>query len=533
MSSFHDLAMIPKILRIFQVKNLVISNVDDEKLIDEIKKSNFNVTFINVPDENSIKGNPLKILPTLENFDAIFIGGDANWFTVFNELNIIKESNNEFPLVFICNNNFPNKRRDSYINPEIIPSEYRQKHVKELPICHNGEKINIIDGCYHACDENTPKNGVLTAIEDFLSMYSSIGFIKINFMSEITILYQKIQINEKRVNIIINDMQDEETEDINLSDKLLENELLISYINKYDLHNEDFKGYDVEISKKNDIINDYENKLLLQDTEIDYKESQIKNIESKLSLKNSQIKNIESKLVNKEKMIVDLQNQLKNANDSLNNNEIIFNKKIRNIEDEFNVERTFENSDINSLKMKLFQNEENFKNSIDIKNSDIQQKDIELKIKQQELNDKEQRLNSLKYAYMRQLSKIDKDEYCINCFKEEISNNHLEIKYFKNNILIKKLLSPMAYLYLILKSDPSEISINIKLYRALKDSECFDIGFYLNNNRDLLESKWCKYFSPELHYVCNGFKEVRKFNRKYFNRNSKKELLDYLLNCDK
>ena len=92
--------------------------------------------------------------------------------------------------------------------------------------------------------------------------------------------------------------------------------------------------------------------------------------------------------------------------------------------------------------------------------------------------------------------------------------------------------SPKTVFYLIFKSKPKEISLNIKLYQVLKNSKCFDIGFYLNKNKDLINSKWYKYFSPELHYICNGFNENRKFNKKYFNRNSKKELLDYLLKCD-
>ena len=103
----------------------------------------------------------------------------------------------------------------------------------------------------------------------------------------------------------------------------------------------------------------------------------------------------------------------------------------------------------------------------------------------------------------------------------------------KNSNGIKKILSPAAYLYLIFKSKPKEVSLNIKLYQTLKKSKCFDIGFYLNKNKDLINSKWCKYFSPELHYVCEGFKEDRLFNKRYFNTNSKKELLDYLLECDK
>ena len=109
----------------------------------------------------------------------------------------------------------------------------------------------------------------------------------------------------------------------------------------------------------------------------------------------------------------------------------------------------------------------------------------------------------------------------------------MEIQYFKNESFTKKILSPLSYIYLVFKSNPKEVSINYKLYKAIKNSKCFDIGFYLNNNKDIQDSNWCKYFSPELHYVCKGFNEERKFNKKYFNRNSKEELLDYIYKCEK
>ena len=140
-------------------------------------------------------------------------------------------------------------------------------------------------------------------------------------------------------------------------------------------------------------------------------------------------------------------------------------------------------------------------------------------------------LEWIKHKYTIQSSNLDTKEYCISCYKDEISNNHLEIDYLKKGTFVRKIFSPLAYVYLIFKSKPKEISLNFKLYKSLKNSKCFDIGFYLNNYADLRDSKWCKYFSPELHYVCNGFNEKRKFNKKYFNRNSKEELLDYIINC--
>ena len=173
------------------------------------------------------------------------------------------------------------------------------------------------------------------------------------------------------------------------------------------------------------------------------------------------------------------------------------------------------------------------KNEIQLKEkeSNISQINNQLYLKNQILEEQQISLNLINEKYISQLSKLDNKEYCISCYQEEICNNHLEIEYLKKYTLIKKFFTPLSYLYLILKSNPKEISLNYKLYKALKNSKCFDIGFYLNNNKDLLGSKWCKYFSPELHYVCNGFSEERTFNKKYFNRKSKEELLDYIINC--
>ncbi len=563
MSKFYDSNTILEILRIFKVKDVVLSNVSNRNLIDAIKKSDFNL--INADEENN---NPLDVLPELTNYDAIFIDGDANWYTVFNELNIVKQSNKDFPLVFICNNVFPNKRRDSYKNPESIPSEFRQKFAKELPLVYDGETINIVDECYHACEENTPRNGVLTAIEDFLSENSHISLMNINFVDGTTILYPKLQINEKRINIINNLTKNDETESVNLSDKLIENDLLVSHINKYNEYCENFIEFEDELSKKDNLIANYEKELSIKNSEMTLMDSQIKSIESKLNLKDSQIENFESKLVNKNEMITTLEDQIKSNNADFSERESSFNERINALEGQiksnnadfseressfnerinalegqldsanadFSQKETSFNSQIISLENKLMRKQGEF----DTLSRNIKQKDNQLKIKQHELDDVERELSdveseldNLQHNYTKQLSKLDSNRYCISCFKDEISNNHLEINYLKKSPILKKILSPVAYLYLIFKSKPKELSLNIDLYKALKDSNCFDIGFYLNKNKDLIDSKWCKYFSPELHYVCEGFKEDRLFNKRYFNTNSKKELLDYLLECDK
>ena len=346
----------------------------------------------------------------------------------------------------------------------------------------------------------------MTAIEDFLNENSHVGIIKINCIKEISILYPKLQINDKRISIINEEIQNEKNEDINVSDKIIENQILLSYINKYQLSNNDSINKETDISS---IIEEYETKIRYQTNEIDLKNSQISGFKSKLSLKDSEIKNIESKLVNKNKKIENLEKDLKTSNLDFD----VLTQKINEAADDFTQykanydnEKNKLNDEIDLRIKKENELENELNNQININN----EKDNQIKITQR---------------------KLDEEKTKTKSFKEELLNKQQEIEYMKNGNAIKKILSPAAYLYLIFKSNPREVSLNIKLYQTLKKSKCFDIGFYLNKNKDLINSKWCKYFSPELHYTCNGFNEKRKFNKKHFDKYSKKDLLDYLLNC--
>lgn len=542
MNKIYTINSISLILKKFNVKKIVISGVKNEKLMDQLLKYDGEITQINSQE------TPLDSLPNLKNYDAIFIDDDPNWYTIFNELNIIKNTNENFPLVFICNNKFPNKTRDSYSNPNKIPKKFRQKYTKKLPIYYNNKKIIVNDGFYHAHEENTPKNGVLTGINDFLSENSHIGKMNLKFIDNITILYLKLQINQKRIRSFLKDADNNFLEEINISDKIQENQLLISHIDRYNVYNEKFNEIEVEMNKNKNIINDFKNQIHNKSNELNYNKAHIENIESQLNLRDSQLQNLESKLLNEKQENINLKNELKNTQNNLKQaiqtikqQKIDFDK-VKQIENElieknyhYNKNLSEKDNEITSLKNEIFKKENELSNLIN--NYKLKQTEYLTKINElnnailsakEDICQKEKQLNLLKHCCDKQLSKIDSEKYYINCLKNEISNNHFEIKYFKGNKLIKKILTPFAYLYLIFKSKPTELSLNLHLYKELKDNGCFDIGFYLNNNKDLIESKWCKYFSPEFHYVCKGFNEKRKFNKKYFNYDTKEEILKFL-----
>ena len=538
MFKYYSDNVIPIILTRFKVNKVVLCGINDEDITNQILKfcDTENASYIAIDSEidklDPVDEFPLDALHNIADYGAIFIDDDPNWYTVYNELNLIKKNNDEFPLVFICNDIFPHKNRDSYSDPDMIPNEFLNEYSNKFS--YNG--IQLMDDYYHAIEENTPKNGVSTAIEDFLSENPSIGLMDIKLSPGIVILYPVNNISKIRLGILSEEIEEYYLESFDYMDNILENQILTNHISTFNMLNEDsqiLQKFKLDAEKNKRIISEYQNKVKIHSDELNYINSQIDNIGSKLSLKDAQIKNVSSKLVNSENQIANLNNKLQQAETEiiLLNNEL--NKKeqeLLNNEEKLNNSR----SQISSLENDLEKaNDKIDDNLIQLKykNNDLVQKDNLINIKQRELDEQISTLKFLKKQYDNQLFKLDNKEYCISCYKEVISNNDLEIQYLKGKNLTSKILSPFAYIYLILKSKPNELSLNLKLYRALKNSKCFDIGYYLNYNEDIRESKWCKYFSPELHYVCKGFDEKRKFNKKYFNRNSKSELLDYILRC--
>ena len=106
--------------------------------------------------------------------DAIILDGDHNYWTVSEELRTIAEraadSEDVVPLILMHDIGWPHGRRDDYYVPARIPDDHRQ------PLAGDGLYPGI-PGSYHGglpCDnpaahEGGPRNGVLTAVEDFLA----------------------------------------------------------------------------------------------------------------------------------------------------------------------------------------------------------------------------------------------------------------------------------------------------------------------------------------------------------------------------
>jgi hypothetical protein len=107
--------------------------------------------------------------------DAIILDGDHNYYTVSEELRIIAEraerEGRRVPLLLLHDVGWPHGRRDDYYAPEQVPVEHRQPVVAGgcLYPGDPGTRPGALPFHYPAAREGGPRNGVLTAVEDFVS----------------------------------------------------------------------------------------------------------------------------------------------------------------------------------------------------------------------------------------------------------------------------------------------------------------------------------------------------------------------------
>jgi hypothetical protein len=122
------------------------------------------------------RATSIAALPEIERIDAALLDGDHNWYTVYNELRLLAahadREESEFPLTLLHDIDWPYGRRDCYYDPESIPEEHRQAFERrgmvpgQVPLSESG---GVNAGGKNAVAEGTPRNGVRTAVEDFLA----------------------------------------------------------------------------------------------------------------------------------------------------------------------------------------------------------------------------------------------------------------------------------------------------------------------------------------------------------------------------
>ena len=140
----------------------------------------------------------LEVLASIAEPDVVLIDGDHNWHTVFNELKALedaRQSDAEYPVVIFHDVGWPYGRRDLYYEPNRIPSPDRQPH-QQLGLRPGQRDLSSKGGLNahlsNAEQEGGERNGVLTAIEDFMSETSiDLQFVIVPGINGFGLLYPK------------------------------------------------------------------------------------------------------------------------------------------------------------------------------------------------------------------------------------------------------------------------------------------------------------------------------------------------------
>lgn len=124
-----------------------------------------------------------EVLGEVADADVVILDGDHNHHTVSEELRVLADGRDtdQLPLIVLHDIGWPHARRDTYYDPDRIPEMARQPYVRDAKLSP-GEPGIAEGGLPFGCAaerEGGPRNGVLTAVEDFLDGREGLRFERV------------------------------------------------------------------------------------------------------------------------------------------------------------------------------------------------------------------------------------------------------------------------------------------------------------------------------------------------------------------
>lgn len=148
--------------------------------------------------EDACTFHPVRSLDAIRQIppvDFVLLDGDHNWWTVFNELSMLfahAADNGAAPPIVVCHDiAWPYARRDMYYSPTDLDGSHRHPYAYRGMLPGQSElSEDGMNGAFaNALHEGGPRNGVLTAIEDFIDAAEvPIAFHKLPFFNGLGIL---------------------------------------------------------------------------------------------------------------------------------------------------------------------------------------------------------------------------------------------------------------------------------------------------------------------------------------------------------
>ena len=367
----------------------------------------------------------LDILPNLRDYDCVLIDGDHNWYTVYNELKSIENNFNQdnFPLIFLHDVSWPYARRDLYYNPETIPPEFLNEYA-QLGMHPDSDNLLVEGGLntrlYNAVEINTPKNGVLTAIEDFLNeTLLDLDFHKVPIFYGLGIIHKKDeQLYEKIEEIIYNFNVLDLVENFYIRGNLSRERRILDYMKKTNQLKKNGLAKDEEIKNLSENVNYLIKESSKKDEDIEQLSNKVEGLNS-ISDKYADLEEVNKK---QQDVINGLENDLEINKNELNEKiDILKNNslEIKNLTDNiYSLNQTTNEQlmEIDGLKEDV----ENLRNK-NINLSSVNENLEEVNKKQQDV------INGLKDDL-----EINRNE--LNEKIDILKNNSIEIKNLNDNI---------------------------------------------------------------------------------------------------
>jgi hypothetical protein len=149
------------------------------------------LALVDANDDVELLAAPsVEALEKLDRVDAYMIDGDHNYFTVSSELELIADraadagDDATFPLVVLHDVGWPCGRRDMYYAPDVIPEASRHPYTYDAGVVPGVE--GVVDGGFNGAGEfafaeveGGPRNGVQTAVDDFMAAHPALAYHRV------------------------------------------------------------------------------------------------------------------------------------------------------------------------------------------------------------------------------------------------------------------------------------------------------------------------------------------------------------------
>ncbi len=157
-----------------------------------------------VPEHRYHPLTSLKAIPLLPAADLVLLDGDHNWFTVYHELQLLfaraAETGAAPPVVLLHDMGWPYARRDMYYDPDTVPAGDRHPFARRGIVRGQSALSDAgLNGAFNnALHEGGPRNGVLTAAEDFVAGWPTpVQLTRLPFFNGLGILVPQERVSGK------------------------------------------------------------------------------------------------------------------------------------------------------------------------------------------------------------------------------------------------------------------------------------------------------------------------------------------------